>query len=65
MRKHSNKAQRSTKRTAQRTAHSAAYSAQRNVLVCKVYWCTLKSKYRAARIQLHHRVTVVFPAPVV
>ena len=31
----------------------------------QVYWCTLKSKYRAVRIQLHHRVTVVLPAPVV
>lgn len=29
------------------------------------YWCTLKSKHRTARIQLHHRVTVVLPAPVV
>lgn len=29
------------------------------------YWCTLKSKYRAVRIQLHHRVTVVLPAPAV
>lgn len=29
------------------------------------YWCTLKSKYRAMRIQLHHRVTVVLPTPVV
>ena len=29
------------------------------------YWCTLKNKYRAVRIQLHHRVTVVSPAPVV
>ena len=29
------------------------------------YWCTLKSKHRAVRIQLHHRVTVVLPAPVV
>ena len=29
------------------------------------YWCTLKSKHRAMRIQLHHRVTVVLPAPVV
>ena len=29
------------------------------------YWCTLESKYRAVRIQLHHRVTVVSPAPVV
>ena len=29
------------------------------------YWCTLESKYRAMRIQLHHRVTVVSPAPVV
>ena len=31
----------------------------------QVYWRTLKSKYRAVRIQLHHRVTVVLPAPVV
>lgn len=29
------------------------------------YWCTLKSKHRAMRIQLHHRVTVVLPAPAV
>lgn len=29
------------------------------------YWCTLKIKYRAVRIQLHHRVTVVLPAPAV
>lgn len=29
------------------------------------YWCTLKSKHRTARIQLHHRVTVVLPAPAV
>lgn len=29
------------------------------------YWRTLKSKYRAVRIQLHHRVTVVLPAPAV
>lgn len=27
------------------------------------YWCTLKSKHRAVRIQLHRRVTVVLPAP--
>lgn len=27
------------------------------------YWCTLKSKHRTVRIQLHHRVTVVLPAP--
>lgn len=29
------------------------------------YWCTLESKHRTARIQLHHRVTVVSPAPAV
>ena len=29
------------------------------------YWRTLKSKHRTVRIQLHHRVTVVLPAPVV
>lgn len=29
------------------------------------YWCTLKSKHRTVRIQLHHRVTVVLPAPAV
>lgn len=29
------------------------------------YWCTLKIEHRTARIQLHHRVTVVLPAPAV
>ena len=29
------------------------------------YWCTLKSKHRTVRIQLHRRVTVVLPAPTV
>lgn len=29
------------------------------------YWCTLKSKHRTVRIQLHRRVTVVLPAPAV
>lgn len=30
-----------------------------------MYWCTLKSKHRAVRIQLHRRVTVVLPAQTV
>ena len=29
------------------------------------YWCTLKSKHRTVRIQLHRRVTVVLPAQTV
>lgn len=59
--------------TAQRTYHSTVHRkrvpksrvAYEGQVETQVYWCTLKIEHRAVRIQLHHRVTVVLPAPVV
>lgn len=59
--------------TAQRTYHSTVHRkrvpksrvAYEGQVETQVYWCTLKIEHRAARIQLHHRVTVVLPAPAV